>query len=142
MQFLTLFSLLAVAITSVAAQGAKVGAPADMTEITAGSSFTAMIERPLTLTGSTEVAVVIGLLSCDTRACPGPSGSLGTVLYQGPFNPQLSDDHRLPPHQNFTLAVLPDFEKGQAQFGVAHFTLVGASVWPLLDTLNTTIVIT
>lgn len=42
-----LFSLLAITTTSVIAQSANIGAPADMTQVSAGSDFTVMIERPV-----------------------------------------------------------------------------------------------
>jgi len=142
--FSALFSLLAVATTAVVAQTADIGAPADMTEVPAGSNFTAMIERPDSLTGSTEIAVVIGLLTCPEE-CPTPAQEMGTILYNGPFDPQFTTapgTGALPPHQNFTLTVPASFPKGNAQMGVAHFALVGASEFPFLETLNTTIVIT
>lgn len=151
MQFFSvLFSLLAITTTSVLAQSANIGAPADMTEVSAGSNFTVMIDRPVrpnipiiihgtsqlqsqdTLTGSTEVALVIALLSCASNPCPGPSEELGTVLYDGPFDPQFTTEpgtSSLPPHENFTLTIPSTFTKGQAQLGVAHFFLLGVSLF-------------
>ncbi|KAJ3812776.1 hypothetical protein EV368DRAFT_81911 [Lentinula lateritia] len=143
--FSVLFSLLAITSTSVLAQSANIGAPVDMTEVSAGSNFTVMIDRPDTLTGSTEVALVIALLSCASNSCPGPSEELGTVLYDGSFDPQFTTEPgtgSLPPHENFTLTIPSTFTKGQAQLGVAHFFLLGASVAPVLETFNSTIVIT
>ncbi|KAJ3715160.1 hypothetical protein FB446DRAFT_317801 [Lentinula raphanica] len=146
MQLLSvLFSLLVAAATSVLAQSANIGAPADMTQVAAGSDFTVMVDRPDSLTGSTEVAVVIGLLSCASSPCPGPSAELGTVLYNGPFDPQFTTEPgttTLPPHENFTLTVPSNFAKGNAQLGVAHVYLLGASVSPEMETFNTTIVVT
>ncbi|KAJ3736607.1 hypothetical protein DFJ43DRAFT_1149683 [Lentinula guzmanii] len=142
--FSALFSL-AIATTSVVSQSANLGAPADMTQVAAGSDFTVMVDRPDTLTGSIEVAVVIALLSCASNPCPGPSAELGTVLYNGPFNPQFTTEPgttNLPPHENFTLTVPSSFTKGNAQLGVAHVYLLGASVSPELETFNTTIVVT
>ncbi|KAE9405576.1 hypothetical protein BT96DRAFT_934816 [Gymnopus androsaceus JB14] len=144
--FSSLISLLAVALvatTAVVAQSAHIGAPADMAEV--AGSFTAMIEVPDSLTSVTEVALVIALLSCASASCPGPSEELGTVLYDGPFSPVFTTEPgttTLPPHQNFTLTVPESFAAGPAQLGVAHFSLIGASVVPFFETLNTTIVIT
>ncbi|KAE9407867.1 hypothetical protein BT96DRAFT_808685 [Gymnopus androsaceus JB14] len=127
--FSALFSLLAVATTAVVAQTADIGAPADMTEVPAGSSFTAMIQRPDTISSSTEIAVVIGLLTC-LEGCPTPAQEMGTILYNGGFDPQFTTTPgtgAFPPHQNFTLTVPANFPKGNAQMGVAHFFLLGVS---------------
>ncbi|KAE9407869.1 hypothetical protein BT96DRAFT_914248, partial [Gymnopus androsaceus JB14] len=125
----TVFSLLAVATTAVVAQSASIGAPADMAEIELQNSHTSV----------TEVALVIGLFSCATTVgtCLVPSEALGTILYDGP-----PGTTNLPPHQNFTLTVPESFATGPAQFGVAYFSLLGASEVPFFETLNTTIVIT
>jgi len=143
--FSALFSLLAVATTAVVAQSANLGAPAEFTEVSAGSNFNVMVSRPDTLTGSLEIALVIALLTCPNNECPGPSEELGTILYNGSFNPQFSTvpgTGSLPPHQNFTLQVPASFSKGDASLGVAHFALVGASMGPFLETFNSTIVVT
>ncbi|KAJ6551772.1 hypothetical protein B0H19DRAFT_882498, partial [Mycena capillaripes] len=128
--------------TSAFAQSAVIGAPADGTTVQAGSNITVEVDRPDTLTGSTEVAVVIGIFPCGSTnsVCPGPSEVLGTILYNGPFNPQFQNDSRSkPPHQNFTVTI-PDFiPTGKAQLGVAHFTLIGAGQFPFLETLNVTL---
>ncbi|KAF9078692.1 hypothetical protein BDP27DRAFT_1412642 [Rhodocollybia butyracea] len=141
--FTSLISLLAIATTSVVAQSARIGAPPDLTQVAAGSSFTVMIERPDTLTPSTEMALAIGLTSCTV--CLGPSQELGTILYGGEFDPAFTTEpgtNTLPPHQNFTLTVPADFTQGPAQLGVAHFALVGASGGPLFQTFNITLIIT
>ncbi|KAJ4490118.1 hypothetical protein J3R30DRAFT_3693648 [Lentinula aciculospora] len=145
--FSSLFSLLAIATTSVIAQSANIGAPADMTQIAAGSDFTVMIDRPDSLTSSTEVALVIALLNCPSgsSSCLGPSANLGTVLYTGPFDPQFTTEPgttNLPPHENFTLTVPSTFAKGNAQLGVVHVYLLGLALTHILETLNTTIVVT
>ncbi|KAJ3776256.1 hypothetical protein EV361DRAFT_920194 [Lentinula raphanica] len=146
MRFLSsLFSLVAIA-TAVVAQSANIGAPPDMTQVAAGSSFTVMIERPDSQDPSIEVAVVIGLLSCASTPCNGPSEDLGSViLYNGPFHPQFVQGPgipNLPPYENFTITVPSSFEKGNAQLGVAHVFLEGLALTPELETFNTTIVVT
>ena len=85
-----------------------------------------------TLTGSEEVAVAIGLFPCggtegqDSCAAMNTTGVLGTVLYNGPYNPQYADGApSLPPHQNFSIQVPSTFKSGQVSLGVAHFALVG-----------------
>ncbi|KAJ7023070.1 hypothetical protein C8F04DRAFT_970561 [Mycena alexandri] len=114
--------------TTAFAQSAAIGAPADGSSVQAGSNITVEVDRPDTLTGSTEVAVVIGFLSCNGRpACPAASEVLGSILYNGPFNPQFVTGVSRPPHQNFTVTIPSTFPSGPAQLAVSHFSLVGVS---------------
>jgi len=50
---------------------------------------------------------------------------MGTVLYAGPFNPQLVPGVYNPLHENFSVHIPVFFPTGQAQLGLAHFDLVG-----------------
>ncbi|KAF9058875.1 hypothetical protein BDP27DRAFT_1239907 [Rhodocollybia butyracea] len=142
MQFFTsLISLLAIATTSVLAQSARIGAPSNATEVAAGSSFVMMVERPDTLTGSQEIALIIGLASCTNcpawNYCASFLCTFSRLLLtfccsctNGGFDPEFTSEPgtgSLPPHQNFTLTVPSTFPQGPAQLGVAHFALVGVS---------------
>jgi hypothetical protein len=82
-----------------------------------------------TLTGSTEVAVVIGFWHCGgaTSICPAPSDVLGSILYNGPYDPEFHTGVAKPPHQNFTVTIPSTAQAGKAQLSVAHFSLVGVS---------------
>ena len=51
---------------------------------------------------------------------------MGTILYNGPFNPQYHETY-LPPYENFTVTVPSSNPTGTALIGVAHATLVGVS---------------
>lgn len=51
---------------------------------------------------------------------------MGTILYNGPFNPQYHESY-LPPYQNFTVQVPTSIPAGTALIGVAHVTLLGVS---------------
>ncbi|KAJ6551759.1 hypothetical protein B0H19DRAFT_178000 [Mycena capillaripes] len=140
MKSLTSLALIAILATTAFAQSAVIGAPADGITVLAGSNITVEVDRPNTLTGSTEIAVVIGIFPCSNSVCPGPSEALGTILYDGSFNPQFQNDSRSkPPHQNFTVTIPSSFRTGKAQLGVAHFTLIGAGQFPFLETLNVTL---
>ncbi|KAF5352230.1 hypothetical protein D9757_009507 [Collybiopsis confluens] len=149
MRFLpTLFTIFALAASSVVAQNALILAPADRTQVTAGSTFNVSIAQPDSNSSWKNVAIVVGLLNCaqfsSDGKCLGPSQELGTILYSGPFNPAFTTDpgtRGLPPHQNFTFTVPSDFEHGDSQLGVALFDLVGALLFPSLQTFNTTIVV-
>jgi len=97
-------------------------------------TFTYLLNSSLqdSLTGSTEIALVIGLASCHNAPClPPDEMGLGAVLYSGPYTPQI-DDPRKPPRQNFTV-VVPDFiAKGPAQLSVFHIALVGVRIISLI----------
>ncbi|KAJ3744484.1 hypothetical protein DFH05DRAFT_1557736 [Lentinula detonsa] len=144
---LSLLSLFALATSAAVAQNAFISAPADMTEVSAGSTFNVTISQPDSNSSWKNVAIVIALLNCNeySSGCLGPTEELGTVLYSGPYNPQFTTEPGtggLPPHENFTLIVPSDFEKGQSQLGVALFDLIGALLFPSLQIFNTTIVVT
>ncbi|KAF8628184.1 hypothetical protein AX15_004050 [Amanita polypyramis BW_CC] len=117
-------------------QGAVIGYPPAGKHIRAGKPFTVQLERPDTLTPSTEIAVVISVASCGQRACLPPSDILGLTLYNGSFNPQFHTDVTpgAPPYQNFTVTIPTSFTKGAAQLNIAHFTLVGVRNPSLFET--------
>ncbi|KAJ3777159.1 hypothetical protein FB446DRAFT_718867 [Lentinula raphanica] len=145
--FCSLFSLLALATTAAMAQNAYILSPEDLTQVSAGSSFNVSIGQPDSNSSWKNVAIVIALLNCNeySSGCMGPAEELGTVLYSGPYDPQFTNEPGtggLPPHENFTLTIPSDFEKGQSQLGVALFDLVGALLFPSLQTFNTTIIVT
>ncbi|TFK90759.1 hypothetical protein K466DRAFT_542923 [Polyporus arcularius HHB13444] len=140
---------LATLAASALAQSVNIGAPADMSTVTPGNNITVQVNRPNTLTGSEEVAIVIGLFPCSgadgqpaSCAETNTTGVLGTVLYNGPYKPQYADGApSLPPHQNFSIQVPATFKSGQVSLGVAHFALVGASMMPISEFVNTTLVV-
>ena len=51
---------------------------------------------------------------------------MGTVLVNGPFNPQRHETN-LPPYENFTVQVPSSVPIGTALIGVAHISLIGVS---------------
>ncbi|KAG6887339.1 hypothetical protein C0995_015968 [Termitomyces sp. Mi166 len=132
---------LGVLFSTVKAQSIVIGYPADGASVTPGSNLTVEIDRPDTLTGSTEVAVVIGVISCPTSGCRSVGDGVGTVLYNGGYDPQFHTTAPVskPPHQNFTIAIPSTLPKGKAQLGVVHTTLIGALLFPFLETRNITL---
>ncbi|THU95700.1 hypothetical protein K435DRAFT_839360 [Dendrothele bispora CBS 962.96] len=133
--------LSALSLATVAfAQSAQIGYPTEGTSVTAGSTLNVDIIRPNTISSSEEVGIVLGLSSCNQRACFAPNLTMGTVLYNGDFDPQFGDENQ--PHQNFTIEIPSDFTKGSAQLNFAHFYLLGASLAPSLEnsSVNITIV--
>ncbi|KAJ5485294.1 hypothetical protein N7539_005282 [Penicillium diatomitis] len=122
------------------AQNAEIGLPTVDQQLSKGTDVIVQIQRPNTLTGSTEMALAIGISSCSAQECLSPVESMGEILYLGSFDPEYHEDS-LPPYQNFTVTVPSDFAVGDAHINVAHATLVGASEAPLLQTLNRTVVV-
>jgi hypothetical protein len=49
---------------------------------------------------------------------------MGTVLYNGPFDPQFHETN-LPPYQNFTLEIPEGVATDNGIVTLAHFSLVG-----------------
>ncbi|CDO74785.1 hypothetical protein BN946_scf185001.g33 [Trametes cinnabarina] len=109
-----------------AAQGVLMLSPPPESTFAPGDKFVVDVDRP------------------DPNAtCDGIDSSLeiGTVLYAGPYTPQIrpgGDDL----FQNFTVEVPTDFPAGAAVLSVAHFFLDGARAWPVLQVLNETVHIT
>lgn len=79
------------------------------------------------MTGSEEIAVVIGINQCnEAGVCASPDESMGIVLYNGPFNPEFHE-YNMPPYQNFSLLVPASAATQHGIVTVAHFSLVGVS---------------
>ncbi|KAF8218120.1 hypothetical protein K438DRAFT_1796336 [Mycena galopus ATCC 62051] len=137
MRLLTFIPLSAL-LTTVFSQSAYIGAPANGSTVHRGSNITVEIDRPDSLTGSTEIAIVIGLLFCGgTRStCLPPSSTLGTILYSGGYAPEV---HTGVAKQNFTVEIPSTAQVGKSQLGLAHFSLVGAGEFPVLETRNITL---
>ncbi|KAG1742012.1 hypothetical protein EDB19DRAFT_1827931 [Suillus lakei] len=137
-------------ISTHSCNGAFINLPAPGSSITAGANFTVQIGLPSvvfnnnpahsqdTLTGTEEISIVIAIQSCPTGNCLPVSEDMGTVLYEGPFNPQFgsgADD----PYEDFSVQVPVSFATGQAQLGLAHFNLIGELYWPSLQLANETV---
>ncbi|KAI0357359.1 hypothetical protein OH77DRAFT_1399218 [Trametes cingulata] len=132
-------------------QRIAIGAPAEWSVIQPGSNITVEVDRPMTLTGSQEVAVAIGLWPCAgygeaaNRTCAEVDVTqvLGNVMYSGPYEPKLQPGQEAikPPYQNFTITVPSTFTDGQVSLGVAHFSLIGAGAAPFMEVANITLIV-
>jgi len=69
---------------------------------------------------------VLGLEPCQTE-CRNPADGLGTILYNGGFDPEFRMAG-LPPHQNFTIIIPSTTPKGKAVLGLTHIALIGVSI--------------
>ncbi|KAF8349209.1 hypothetical protein F5887DRAFT_482800 [Amanita rubescens] len=111
--------------TSVLAQNLVIGYPA------AGSNF--QVGKPLTIridkVGSPQAfdaSISIGIASCGTSGCLAPTTNMGTLLYNGAFNP-VARNAKTPPSQTFALQIPANFPTGPAQLNLVDNVIVGAS---------------
>ncbi|KAG6330028.1 hypothetical protein ID866_9062, partial [Astraeus odoratus] len=116
-------------------QNAVIGYPPNGYTVTPGTNLTVQIQRPNSLTGSEEVAVVIGFQTCRTNGCISAADYMGLILYNGPFSPQYHE-FPSPPYENFTVQIPTSAVAGTGLIGVAHVTLIGAGYYPYLEVLN------
>ncbi|KIK58305.1 hypothetical protein GYMLUDRAFT_75057 [Collybiopsis luxurians FD-317 M1] len=136
MQLKTFISLAAVFTSLVggaAAQASFVRLPTANSTLTQGHHFVVQLVRPNSIQGSIEVGLAIGVLTCTPGfPCPDPTSQMGTVLYNGQYNPKL---HELPgePYENFTLTIPTGLPTGQSQIGVVRLHLIGAGPSAVLE---------
>lgn len=57
-------------------------------------------------------------------AC-SPTAAVGTILYNGPFNPQIDAEEHF--SENFTVTIPSDIAKGPTQINFVRFFLFGVS---------------
>ncbi|PIL26999.1 hypothetical protein GSI_10138 [Ganoderma sinense ZZ0214-1] len=133
---------------SALAQHIEIGTPKNSAKVKAGSKITVEVNRPNSLSGSTEVGIAIGLWPCGgpkgTSKCASVDVSqvLGTVVYTGSYKPAYdSAQPSKPPHQSFEITVPSSFSKGEVSLGVAHLSLIGAGSEPVYEFTNTTLVV-
>ncbi|PIL22920.1 hypothetical protein GSI_15616 [Ganoderma sinense ZZ0214-1] len=143
------FALALIAFAASAlAQHIEIGTPNNFAEVKAGSKITVEVNRPNSLTASTEVGIAIGLWPCGgpkgTSKCASTDVSqvLGNVVYTGSYKAEYdSAQPSKPPHQTFEVTVPTSFSKGEVSLGVAHLFLMGAGSEPVYEFVNTTLVI-
>ncbi|EKM52095.1 uncharacterized protein PHACADRAFT_212686 [Phanerochaete carnosa HHB-10118-sp] len=136
------FVVIAALAATCLAQSIDIGAPAANSTVSPGQSITVEVDKPDSLTGSTEVALVLSMASCPADGCTDPSydpsGDLGQILYNGPYNPQFhpETDPGKPPYQNFSVEVPTTFTSGENIALIAtHLDLVGVGLSPLLEVI-------
>ncbi|KAH9920441.1 uncharacterized protein B0H18DRAFT_957038 [Fomitopsis serialis] len=119
---------------AAAAQNINIALPTALTSVNPGDNVTVQVEKPNSLTGSTEVGIAIGLKSCTgyTGGCDhSPHLVLGADL--------LLDEWY--PYQNFTVTIPESFQSGQAILSATHLVLVGAGPYADTETVNQTITV-
>ncbi|KAF7353369.1 hypothetical protein MSAN_01525500 [Mycena sanguinolenta] len=141
MKFLASLALSAALATTAFAQSISIQAPADGTTVQAGSSITVEVIQHSSLSDLVQVALAIGM------GVPNLAPAIGdTILYNGPFNPQIQNTGiptgQGPPTaslQNFTVTIPASTPAGLMSLNVAHFDLVGAIKGPSTETVNITL---
>ncbi|KAK7029639.1 hypothetical protein VNI00_014337 [Paramarasmius palmivorus] len=139
MKFATpLIAALTFATTALAVPGkASIGSPEMWADVAAGTNVTIRVDVEPIPQNINEVGIAIGLQSCEQGKCFQTDDMLGTVVYQGKFNPVYNGSTpSLPPHENINVYIPADFPKGNAILGLANLALVGASSAPLYNTYN------
>ncbi|KAJ7724632.1 hypothetical protein B0H16DRAFT_1736571 [Mycena metata] len=122
---LTLSAALA---TTAFAQTISIQAPVDGTTVQAGSSIAVEVLQHNSSSDLVQVALAIGL------SIPNLTPAIGdTILYNGPFNPQVGTV------QNFIVTIPADTPTGPMSLNVAHFDLIGAIKIPHAETVNVTL---
>ncbi|PCH39960.1 hypothetical protein WOLCODRAFT_23750 [Wolfiporia cocos MD-104 SS10] len=136
----SLFVFGALAVSALA-QNIAIGAPNDQSSIPSGSNITVQVNRPDSLTGSTEVGIAICLKSCEgySNGCQDidVTQALGEVLYVGSYDPEFRAGGWYP-YQNFTVQI-PSSYTGEAILSVTQLALVGAGPFPYTQTVNVTV---
>ncbi|EPQ52378.1 hypothetical protein GLOTRDRAFT_95968 [Gloeophyllum trabeum ATCC 11539] len=132
--------VLASLVAAAFGQSIEIGAPSPGTTVSAGSNITISVFKPNSLTGSTEVGLVLALNPCRNNTCYAPTEVLGNVLYSGAWQPDYSQPAgALPPHQNFTVQVPEGLESGPAVLSASHMVLIGAGPAPDMECVNITV---
>ncbi|KAI0786563.1 hypothetical protein C8Q75DRAFT_257521 [Abortiporus biennis] len=120
------------------AQQVQISFPTNGARISAGQTLLVQLDKPRTLGGSQDIAVVIGLRPCSGNACTAVSG-IGSPIVSGPFNP---DNTASPPFQRFFIPIPQNLQSGQqVLISAAHFFLSGAGGNPGSEVANVTVTV-
>ncbi|KAI0315828.1 hypothetical protein OF83DRAFT_320559 [Amylostereum chailletii] len=123
---------LASLVAAAAAQSISIASPAPGATLSRGTPTTIDIQRPVTSTAVQDVSVVISIGACSGGSCPDPSTTLGTILFVGPYSPQVLSAGRAP-EQLFNVTIPSAFPSGEAELLVTHFALTGTGPAPFTE---------
>jgi len=126
------------------AQSVVIAEPTPDSVIFSGQELTVEVDKPGSISGSTDVSVEISIaeIGCDNPSCaefPGPA----TVLFNGPYTPVMTNPHSTTLVQDFTVTIPSTFQQGDvALLIVQHTVLIGAGQnIPSVDTHNVTLTV-
>ncbi|KAJ8453895.1 hypothetical protein ONZ51_g13341 [Trametes cubensis] len=129
-------------VVAALAQSVTILSPTINTTLSPGDNFVVDVDKPDSLSPSYDVSVAIGLQSCGAAPCAAlaSAGILGNILYTGDYRPQLRPNSS-DVFQNYTVQVPSTMATGPALLTVARFYLLGAGASPVIQTVNTTLII-
>ncbi|KAF8838564.1 hypothetical protein BDN67DRAFT_954823 [Paxillus ammoniavirescens] len=127
---------LALLAGSALAQSTQLTLPAPYSTLIPGNNATVRVGMGGYPENIDVVAMVIGLAACYDGECFPPTDTMGTILYQGPYNPVRGQYY-----EDFTVTVPKYFLPGKAALNVINFFMVGASYVPNVHFLNETVYI-
>ncbi|GJE93121.1 hypothetical protein PsYK624_092800 [Phanerochaete sordida] len=135
------FAVLATLAASALAQSINIASPAANSTVYRGEWLMVEVDKPDSLTGSTEVALVLSLAHCPSEGCAATfdpaTAAVGQVLYNGPYSPQYHPETGggRPPYQNFSVPLPASLVPGdQVALIATHVDLVGAGPFANLET--------
>ncbi|KAF8810213.1 hypothetical protein BYT27DRAFT_7092512 [Phlegmacium glaucopus] len=136
--------LLSILVASIwagtaAAQGIDIGFPPAGDNISAGQQLTIQVIKNNHIESSIEAGLVIGFLPCANFPSGCSPEDLGSILYNGPYNPQLQAPGQN--YQNFTVTIPTSIPTGAAQIAIARFFLIGAGPSPTIGQANVTVMV-
>jgi len=135
-----LSSLLVASIWAVAAaaQGITIGFPPEGQDVSPGQQLTIEVIKNDFIQSTAEAGLVIGITPCPVATFPTGCSpdELGTILFNGPFNPQLNGRFF---SENFTVTIPSNISTGDAQIAFARFFLSGLGNNPNIGQANVTV---
>ncbi|KAJ6461090.1 hypothetical protein C8R45DRAFT_912596 [Mycena sanguinolenta] len=138
MTFFSRFALSTLFAAAALAQNIYIASPAAGSSVTPGSDITVEVSMPDGQSSWVESALVLGWWPCDGSSndpCLPASEVLGSLLYNGPFNPNFYNSQNII-SQNITVTIPSWTPAGYALLQVANFVLVGAELSPVVLSLS------
>ncbi|KAF8549700.1 hypothetical protein OG21DRAFT_1420910 [Imleria badia] len=140
MKSLSVCAVVASAVLSALGDTIELRYPTDGTVLPINQNFTAQVVLPFSMASCIDVGIALAINSCTNGVCPQPTQALGSVLYAGPWNPDI-----LQPgigfYQNFTFQLSQYQPAGPAIFTLTHFCLAGAGPVPYLEYKNASVTV-
>ncbi|KAH7930621.1 hypothetical protein BV22DRAFT_1124664 [Leucogyrophana mollusca] len=132
--------LAAVAASAIASQfSIQLGYPTPGTILFPGENVNVQVIQPYHMDPKIQVGIALAINQCKNNVCDDPSQKLGSVLYAGRFEPNVSIG--LGYYQNFTVT-LPDYiGSGPGILTVTHLVLTGLTPRPELEYGNVSVII-
>ncbi|KAG2075690.1 hypothetical protein BDR04DRAFT_990401, partial [Suillus decipiens] len=129
----------AAGIAAALAQTIELGYPQNGDNLYPGQELVVQVIRPISMAETIQVGIALGISPCVNGSCPDPAYELYSVLYAGPWTPDIYTPGIDGPYQNFTVTIPSDLAKGPAIFTLTHLCIIGVVWAPLLEFRNATV---